>query len=108
MNNTNQIVLLMAVPVGYTAADMRTIKTLLWSNPKTLRWWEQQDPLRPKVNKAPNHEDNNYNESVAEKEKKEEHNMMENNNHHHPPLPVNIIIPSNGSNSHCHSFHHHS
>jgi hypothetical protein len=43
----NSAVLLVAVPVGYTAKEMQAIKTMLWKNPKTVRWWEQQDPLSP-------------------------------------------------------------
>jgi hypothetical protein len=39
--------LLVAVPVGSTATEMQSIKTILWKNPKTARWWDQQDPLRP-------------------------------------------------------------
>jgi hypothetical protein len=45
--NTNETPLLVAVPIGCTACEMQAIKKILWSNPKTARWWDQKDPTRP-------------------------------------------------------------
>lgn len=46
-NDKHRTVLLVAVPQGYTAVQMQKIKKLLWKNPKTARWWKQNDPLQP-------------------------------------------------------------
>lgn len=40
--------LVVAVPVGTTAVEMRSVKRVLWKNPKMKSWWQQQDPFQPK------------------------------------------------------------
>jgi hypothetical protein len=40
--------LVVAVPVGSSAAEMQMIKHVLWQNPKLKRWWKQKDPFQPR------------------------------------------------------------
>lgn len=39
--------LVVAVPTGATSAEMRSVKRVLWKNPKMRGWWKQQDPFQP-------------------------------------------------------------
>lgn len=39
--------LVVAVPMGSTAAEMQSVKRVLWKNPKLKEWWNQEDPFQP-------------------------------------------------------------
>jgi hypothetical protein len=43
--------LVVAVPMGSTAAEMQSVKRVLWKNPKLKEWWGQRDPFSPPTRK---------------------------------------------------------